>query len=189
MVTPDDKSAARQQARQVRRALHADHGDCADKIADQFFTRFPDRRIAITGYWPVGSEASVMAILRQVAEGGGQAALPVIVNEGAPLAFAPWRAGDAMIDGPHGILAPANPPVDDFQADILLVPLLAFDRRGHRLGQGGGYYDRTIALMRRNTNMQVIGVAYDGQGVDALPSEAHDQVLDMVVTEQRVIEF
>jgi 5-formyltetrahydrofolate cyclo-ligase len=124
-------------------------------------------------------------LMRALASRGHELALPRIVAKGAPLAFHLWREGDALIAGRHGIAEPdAGAPAAAPQ--ILLVPLLAFDPAGHRLGYGGGYYDRTLAALE---NVTAIGVAYAGQEVPDLPRQEHDRRLNFLVTEQGLRRF
>jgi 5-formyltetrahydrofolate cyclo-ligase len=142
----------------------------------------------VAGYWPIRDEADPRALMAALAARGHVLALPRIEARGSGLSFRRWRDGDALIDNPHGI---AEPQADAqiIIPDALLVPLLAFDAAGHRLGYGGGYYDRTLAVPRANGAVLVIAVAYAGQETALLPREAHDHGLDMVVTEKGVRKF
>jgi 5-formyltetrahydrofolate cyclo-ligase len=115
-------------------------------------------------------------------------ALPRVVARDEPLAFHRWKPGDELRRGAFGILEPAKDTPLAFP-HILLVPLLAFDARGHRLGYGGGFYDRTLDFLRANSTVRAIGVAYAGQEVGELPREDHDHVLDAIITENGVREF
>ena len=96
--------------------------------------------------------------------------------------------GVELISGPHGIAQPSGTEV--LSPDIVIVPLLAFDQRGNRLGQGGGYYDSTLAALRGEKEITAVGVAYASQAcLFNLPTEGHDEPLDMVVSEQSVLDF
>ncbi|HEX7008052.1 MAG TPA: 5-formyltetrahydrofolate cyclo-ligase, partial [Alphaproteobacteria bacterium] len=115
-----------------------------------------------------------------------------VVARGRPLVFRRWRPGQTFVAGSLG--EPAPPPdAPEVKPELLLVPLLAFDRRGYRLGYGGGYFDRTIAMLRAAPDMAgvggvlAVGLAYAAQEVPALPTEGHDQRLDWIVTETEII--
>jgi 5-formyltetrahydrofolate cyclo-ligase len=127
-------------------------------------------------YWPIRDEADPRALAQALATCGHSLALPRI--ERASLSFRRWNEGDALVDNHHGIAEPRD-GAEILIPTVILVPLLAFDATGHRLGYGGGYYDRALATL----NACAIGVAYAGQEVAALPREPHDRRLDSVVTE------
>ncbi len=127
-----------------------------------------------------------MDVLRALGARGFEMALPIVPSRGQPLIFRRWRAGDAMDTGPFEIAEPrAGQPV--LSPDLILAPLLAFDRTGARLGYGGGYYDRTIAGLRDKKPVTVVGIAYAAQEVDAVPCGETDVPLDWVVTETGAI--
>ena len=107
--------------------------------------------------------------------------VPVIAGKGRPLAFHRWAPGCAMVEGAFGALVPAEAEV--LEPEVLIVPLLAFDARGYRLGYGGGFYDRTLERLRAARDTVAIGFAYGAQEVDTVPTEPTDQRLDAVVTE------
>jgi 5-formyltetrahydrofolate cyclo-ligase len=142
----------------------------------------------VAGYWPVRDEADPRELMKVLAARGHALALPRIAAKGAALTFHRWREGDALVDNHHGISEP-RVETEILAADVVLVPLLAFDARGHRLGYGGGYYDRTLDALRENGNVTAVGVAYTGQEVEALPREPHDHKLDAIVTEKAVRRF
>jgi 5-formyltetrahydrofolate cyclo-ligase len=111
--------------------------------------------------------------------------VPVIAGAGLPLDFSLWEPGCALREGPFGAMVPK---VDRFiEPEILIVPLVAFDRAGGRLGYGGGFYDRTLEGLRSRRPTVAIGFAYSAQEAEGLPLEPTDQPLDMVVTEAEVI--
>lgn len=140
----------------------------------------------VAGYWPLGDEIDARPLMLALAGAGHDLALPVVVGSDSPLEFRRWAPGDDLIDGPHGTLRPTDtaPAVDPA---VLLVPLLAFDGAFFRLGYGGGYYDRTLARLRRTGPVTAIGLAFSVQQVPALPLGPWDQPLDMVVTERGVL--
>jgi 5-formyltetrahydrofolate cyclo-ligase len=121
------------------------------------------------------------------AAASGPVCVPVIAGKGKPLVFSRWTSDCAMKDGPFGARIPE---VDDFIIpQILIVPLVAFDRSGARLGYGGGFYDRTLEGLRARGAVLAIGYAYAAQEASDLPLEPTDQPLDMIVTENEIIEF
>jgi len=175
-VTGENKSALRLNARAARTALARACPDIAERIA-AFADAIEAGRI-VAGYWPVRDEADPRALMRALAGRGAALALPRIDAKGAALSFRRWQEGDALTDNHHGIAEP-RAEAEVLVPDVVLVPLLAFDARGHRLGYGGGYYDRTLASL----SARAIGVAYSGQEIDAIAAEPHDRRLDAVVTE------
>ena len=186
MSEPQDKAALRAKARALRKGLAWQAGAAASaQFAEHFFAHVPLRaRSLIAGYFPIGSEADPSALLEQAFEFGHACALPKVALEGAPLNFVAWRPGEALGPGPFGTREPPGDPLFHVP-NIVLVPLLAFDAGGHRLGYGGGYYDRTLALMRGGeAKFLAVGLAFAGQEVDALPADPHDQRLDWIVTEK-----
>jgi 5-formyltetrahydrofolate cyclo-ligase len=186
LTVPSDSSAnkglLRKGARASRAGLKRDTPDFAARIvpvADQF--ALPPKAV-IAGYWPVGDEADPRALMKALAARGATLALPRIEEKNAALSFRRWSEGDALVDNHHAI---QEPPAEAPRVapGLVLVPLLAFDATGHRLGYGGGYYDRTLAGLRAAGAVTAIGVAYAGQEIAAIPHEANDQRLDMVLTE------
>lgn len=136
----------------------------------------------IAGYAPMGSEIDDFPLLTYFYECGHVIALPVISDDHGVLSFASWTPGDALVSGPYGTRCP---PVNNATFVIptcLFVPLLGVDSAKYRLGQGGGYYDRTIAALRhQNPAIKTIGLAYPCQYIPEIPIEPHDQKLDFVV--------
>lgn len=145
----------------------------------------PDGAV-VAGYWAMRGEIDVRPVLEVLAERGQVTALPVVVDRKGPLVFRRWTVGEPLEEGPYGTRHP-RADAEEVRPVCLLVPLLAFDRRGYRLGYGGGYYDRTLALLRAQGPVVAIGIAYAGQEVEAIPTEPHDEKLDWVVTEKEVI--
>ena len=142
----------------------------------------------LAGYWPFGSEMDVRPPLVALDRTGVMLTLPEVVAKDRPLRFRAWRPEEALVEGPHGTFHPLN-TAPLMRPDVLLVPLLAFDRSGYRLGWGGGYYDRTLQLLRKTGECVAIGVAYSAQEVDELPRDEYDQPLDWVITEQQAIKI
>ena len=107
----------------------------------------------------------------------------MVIAKNTPLVFRQWAPGDALVLGRWNIKVPPE-EAPEVLPDVLLVPLLAFDRRGFRLGYGGGFYDRTLEKLRTLKKVTAIGIAYAGQEVDAVPYEEFDQRLDWIMTEK-----
>ena len=128
-----------------------------------------------------------MPLLRKLADAGARLALPVIMGRGLPLQFRSFSFGQALVRGPLGILQP--PAAAELIPDILLVPLAAFDRSGHRIGYGAGYYDRSIEALRNRNRTMAVGLAFAAQEIDAIPAQPHDAALDYVLTEARTFDF
>ena len=135
----------------------------------------------VSGFAPLADEFRAWPLLRRLAAEGYRLALPVMQGKGKPLVFRAWTPGDAMDSGVWGI---AKPKADKaaLEPDILIVPLLAFDPRGWRLGYGGGFYDRTLKGLRARKVVVAVGLAHDEQEVDAVPHLDYDQRLDWVLT-------
>ena len=138
---------------------------------------------------PIGSEADPSEIMRRAAARGHAIALPCVEVLAAPLVFRLWKPGDPLAAGPHGTKSPvADAPA--VTPALMLLPLLAFDRAGRRLGQGGGYYDRTLEALRSEGRQVVaVGLAFSAQEAEELPEERGDQRLDWIVTETAAIAF
>ncbi|MFN3209098.1 MAG: 5-formyltetrahydrofolate cyclo-ligase [Roseovarius sp.] len=144
------------------------------------------RGVPLAGYMPIRTEIDPLPAMAEAAA-HGPVGVPVIEAEGRPLNFSRWEPDGALRDGPFGAKVP---DVDDFfEPEILIVPLVAFDRNGGRLGYGGGFYDRTLELLRGKRATMAIGFAFAAQEAEGLPLESTDQPLDMVVTEKEVIGF
>ncbi|MEP6898307.1 MAG: 5-formyltetrahydrofolate cyclo-ligase [Rhodanobacter sp.] len=149
-----------------------------------------DTRVA--GYWATHGELPLNLVIPPLATRGQQFLLPMI-GKGRRLRFAPWQSGEAVQPNRHGIPEPVAPRelLEPFQLDLVLVPLLGFDRRGHRLGYGGGYYDRSFAFLNeqvRPTEPLLVGIAYDFQQLDIVNDEPWDVALDFIATDRELID-
>jgi 5-formyltetrahydrofolate cyclo-ligase len=144
------------------------------------------RSAAVSAFHPIRDEPDALELLAALVEDGFATALPVMVGPRAPLSFRLWRPDEPTLPGAMGIPEPlATAPT--VEPDLLFVPLACFDRRGHRIGYGAGYYDRTLEGLRSSRRVRAVGVAYGVCEVAAAPYEAHDQRLDVVVTELETI--
>lgn len=184
----DVKAALRLRAHAARSALSVDdRAEAASAVAALFFSRFtlqPDAVVA--AYWTVRDELDCQPILAQLMARNQPVVLPAVPGPEQPLQFRVWEQGAALDQAGFGTLAPsALAPKRD--PDLVIVPLLGFDKRGTRLGYGGGYYDRTLAQMK--TSPQVIGLAFAAQELDHIPRDTHDVPLDAVITEAGVRHF
>jgi 5-formyltetrahydrofolate cyclo-ligase len=180
------KTALRAVQRRQRRAAAATLGGmAAEAVAETLVRgfRLPAAGI-VSGYWPLEDEFDPRPCMDRLAGLGHPLALPRVQGRCRPLAFHAWQPGDPLFAGPFGVMEPdAEAPV--VSPRILLVPLLAFDRQGRRLGYGAGYYDMVLRDLRARTPAPIaIGVAFAAQEVDEVPVGPRDQALDAVVTER-----
>jgi 5-formyltetrahydrofolate cyclo-ligase len=143
---------------------------------------------AISAFWPMAEEIDIRPLLQALHADGHPLGLPRTPRRGEPLTFHAWRPGDALERGPVGTSQPsASAPA--IEPDALIVPLLAVDPAGYRLGYGGGYYDRTLARLRRRRAIVAIGVGFDAQRVEHVPTGANDARLDFLLTERALLAF
>ena len=142
----------------------------------------------VAGYSPIRSEIDPAPLMRNLAEQGAKLALPAVLSRGKSLAFRAWSPDDRLMMGPLGILEP-SPAAAELVPDIMLVPLAAFDREGHRIGYGAGHYDYTLAHLRKVKAITAVGTAFSLQEIKAVPALPHDVALDYVLTEKKVFDF
>jgi 5-formyltetrahydrofolate cyclo-ligase len=185
----DPKSALRRQQRLARNAFVKDLDANALRIA---FSQPPTplrqifaQHANVSGYWPITSEADPRSLLKAAQLSGCKAALPFIAHKSAPMQFLGWNDGDPLPIGEYGMEQPAiDKPI--IKPDVILLPLIAFDRQGGRIGQGGGHYDRALSLL---THAVKIGIAWSVQEVDNTHVDPWDIPLDFVLTEREWIEI
>src|SRR5215218_11431915 len=144
--------------------------------------------MVVSGYSPIRSEIDPFPLMRTLAARGARLALPAVMARGKSLAFRAWSPDDRLMLGPLGILEP-SPAAAELIPDIMLVPLAAFDREGHRIGYGAGHYDFTLAHLRKAKVITAIGAAFAVQEIKAVPALPHDVALDYVLTEKKVFDF
>jgi 5-formyltetrahydrofolate cyclo-ligase len=176
------KAALRRRMAALRDAVRpaADTGAGAARLLAAIGSADP-----VAAYWPMRSEADPRPMLRVLHAQGRSLCLPVVVARSVPLGFRLWTPDTPMVPGGFGVLVPeADRPV---VPAVLVVPLLAFDRAGYRLGYGGGFYDRTLAALRAAGPVQAVGFAWAAQEVAAVPRTIDDQRLDIIVTETETI--
>ncbi len=185
MTLDQVKATARKAAFARRKAAHAAGGDgrAARHLADWLA---PHRGRVLAGYMPIRTEIDPRPVMAEMVR-HGPVGVPVIQGPGQPLKFRAWTPDAEMVAGPFGALVPETGAW--LVPEVLIVPLVAFDRAGGRLGYGGGFYDRTLARLRAARPTLAVGFAYAAQEADRLPLEPTDQPLDAIVTERGVIPF
>jgi 5-formyltetrahydrofolate cyclo-ligase len=181
MSLTDAKAAARKAAF-VRRKAAFDAGDRGAGAARLVEVLAPEAGKVLAGYMAMRTEIDPSPAM---AAHLGPVCVPVIQGKGLALRFREWSPQAAMVEGAFGALIPASG--DWLVPEVLIVPLVAFDRRGFRLGYGGGFYDRTLERLRAEGPVLAVGFAWAAQEDPALPIEPTDQRLDLIVTEREVI--
>ncbi|MBI6630098.1 5-formyltetrahydrofolate cyclo-ligase [Pontibaca salina] len=179
-----DKTKARKDAFARRKTAHAASGKDAAAHLAAVLARY--RGMPLSGYLPIRTEIDPLPAMAEAAA-HGPVGIPVIPGPDQPLNFARWTPDMPLVDGPFGAAIPAEP--EFFEPELVIVPLVAFDAYGGRLGYGGGFYDRTLELLRQRRPTLAIGFAFDQQEAESLPLEPTDQPLDMLVTQSRVLNF
>jgi 5-formyltetrahydrofolate cyclo-ligase len=192
MAVEDEKQELRRTAKENRAAAQAAGADSAARLADNFQSALPGFGEAgasgiIAGYWPMADEIDIRPLLAALHDQGRTIVLPVVAGSGEPLIFRRWLPEMALQEGTFGTLHPGADAQEETPG-LLLVPLLAFDGRGARLGWGGGFYDRTLAHLRAAGPVIAVGAAYHGQRMERVPQMPGDQPLDWIVTDEDVIE-
>jgi 5-formyltetrahydrofolate cyclo-ligase len=183
------KAELRREALARRDALPpAERAQAAEAIAARAFPLAVDAGMIVSGFMPMKSEINPLPLMRELAAAGARLALPVVAGRGKPLIMRAWGIGEPLGAGVWGIREPP-PSAAVIAPDILLVPLLAFDRAGHRIGYGAGYYDMTIAALRARQAVLAVGLAFAAQEIAAVPATPHDAPLDLVLTEREVIDL
>ncbi len=188
MDLADVKRRARGEAARRRAAAHERFRDVAKQALAERGLPFPKgpEQAVVSGFFPYKSEISILALLQRLAGEGWVIAMPVVMGEGKPLVFRQWSFGDATVPDVWNIPVPPETAAL-LLPDVLLVPGLAFDRAGYRLGYGGGFYDRTLDKLRRIKPVVAIGAGYHAQLVDAVPHGVHDVALNFVMTEEETV--
>ncbi len=177
------KSDLRVQLRLRRRELALTHPDAAEKAAEHLLLLDLPAFKVVSGYHPLGGELDPGPVLQRLQAHGARVALPVALDRHSPLIFRAFEPGQTL--APDAVRVPSpTPDAERLEPDLVITPLLGFDRHGHRLGQGAGHYDRTLEALRAARRIWVIGLAYSGQEVEDLPCEPHDQRLDAILTEK-----
>jgi 5-formyltetrahydrofolate cyclo-ligase len=175
------KAAARQAA--IARRTGQDPAQGAALTAHLLDAAIVPPGAIVAGFWPIQDEIDIRPLLAALHARGHPIALPVTGRRGERLVFRVWRPGEPLVSGRFGT---SHPSGEERTPDVLLIPLLAFDRAGNRLGYGGGFYDRTLALLPHALR---IGCAFAAQELDAVPAGEYDAPLHAVATERGVLRF
>ena len=186
------KTALRVLVRSRRKQLALEHPEAdwmiVEVAREPLSARFPDPAGKVAAlYAGLGAEIDARRHLADwLIEQGWTLALPRVEGEDGHMVFRQWAPGDTLIHDQIGLNAP-EPSKPALEPDLVVTPLLAFDREGRRLGQGGGYYDRALEALRARKSVFMLGLAYVGQETQGLPDEPHDQRLDAILTESEYI--
>ena len=182
------KAALRIKAHAARAALpQADRADAALAVRQYFFESITlNAGDIVAAYWRIRDELDCQPILVRLMDSNQTVVLPVVLGPDEPLDLRVWEQGASLYEAGFGTLAPSE-LAPKAEPDIVIMPLLGFDKMGTRLGYGGGYYDRTLAKMRKKP--MLVGLAFAAQELDAIPREAHDVPLDAIVTEAGMRHF
>ena len=189
MTTLSDlKADTRKAAAKLRNAAHDSLQDAAPLalMGHNFPVQPTVARKVVSAFFPYKSEIDTRPLLGKLAGEGWTTCLPIVLALGEPLMFRRWMPGEPTVPGVWDIPRPSD-DAPEVEPDVLLVPLMAFDKQGYRLGYGGGFYDRTLEKLRAKKPVVAIGVAYAAQETEAVPRDAHDQPLDYVMTERGVL--
>lgn len=183
------KRQARKAAQARRIQAHRTHPGAGRALVENFpDALWPAIGTVVSGYRAFGPEIDAGPLMESFHLEQVRLALPRVVGRGQPLDFHHWSPGDELDKGPFGVEEPL-PGSDLATPKLVLVPLLAADLRGHRLGYGAGYYDMTLARLREQGPVTAVGLCYDEQIIRKVPAGKHDQPVDWVVTEQRAIQI
>ena len=179
------KQALRKKALIAARSSASAYGEEAGlRVAKSFLGAIPlPAGATVSGYAPLRSEIDPMPLLTRLHARGHPVALPFVDGIDRPLLMKRWRPGEPLLAGQFGARQPLAES-EDLMPDILIVPLVAFDTQGYRLGRGGGFYDRTIAELKARGPVLTVGLCFSAQNILNIPREIHDQKLDWVVTEE-----
>jgi 5-formyltetrahydrofolate cyclo-ligase len=188
-IEASDKSTLRQSALARRETMPAaERAAAVETVTHRRFPVVVSPGMIVSGYSPMKSEFNPVPLMRTLADAGASLALPVTPKRGNPLIMRAWAFGDELASGVWGIREP-KPESPEVFPDIMLVPLAAFDRTGHRIGYGAGYYDMTIARIRAMKSVTTIGLAFAVQEIGKVPATPFDQQLDLVLTENETIDL
>jgi 5-formyltetrahydrofolate cyclo-ligase len=182
-LTGTDKTALRADMKLLREEAHARDPDAGETLAGKFPLKLLERYGPIvSGYWPIGSEIDPLPLMEKLAGAGAKLALPRVEDDGE-MSFGLGSPGEPLEERPFGLKEPLE-SAPRTQPTLVLVPLLAFDKMGNRLGYGKGHYDRTLLQIRQDGRVFACGLGFYVQMLDELAAEPHDQPLDWAMTER-----
>lgn len=186
MAVAPSKEVIRKEAADRRAALKSQIADLSLALAQQFLAQVPVPQDAIvSSYWAIGDEADPQFLESELRRRGHRIVMPRVAGRNQPLDFHLWETGAKLVRGGFGLSEPSR-DWPKLNPDVLIVPMLAFDRAGYRVGYGAGYYDRTIRGLRAAKSVTAAGFAFAVQEFPELPHLAHDEKLDWIVTENGV---
>lgn len=191
-MSAQDKAGLRRSLRRARRSLSKNERVRAERAANRFLKRHIRRRGRIGIYWPIGSELRLNSFIQTALTRGAGLYLPYIEPHSLRLWFTPYQADSRKAERSRGRLAVpqfGGKKIRAHRLTVLLVPLVGIDRQGYRLGQGGGYYDATLAALKGRLKPHTVGVGFSCQLCGSLPREAHDIALDAFVSEKGAVCF
>ena len=177
------KQSSRVQASKIRDAIPESQRleNSSALLAFDLLPLCHDYSKVIAGYYPIRSELDCLPLLEKLRDQGFSIALPIVLGDDKALSFKAWTLETKLIKGRFGILIP-DEGAKDLEPDVVLVPLLAFDRQGTRLGYGKGHYDRTLEHLKKHKEVISVGIAYNEQEFEKLPCDDYDQKLDWILT-------
>jgi 5-formyltetrahydrofolate cyclo-ligase len=177
------KEFIRKQAADRRAVLKPQIAELSLALAQQFLAQVPVAQDAVvSSYWAIGDEADPQFLESELRRRGHRIVMPRVAGRNQPLDFHMWEAGSKLVRGGFGLSEPSRDWLK-LNPDVLIVPMLAFDGAGYRVGYGAGYYDRTIRALRAVKSIIAVGFAFAVQEFSELPHLAHDERLDWIVTE------
>lgn len=183
MLTRWRKTQARTRAARARAAAHSADPAAGARLADHFPDEiWPPLNSVVAGYRAIRDEIDPAPLLETFYCDQVRIALPCVVGPGRPLVFRNWAPGDPFVTGAFGVEEP-EPSQVEVRPTLVLVPLLAFDLAGRRLGYGAGFYDRTLERLRQAGPVTAVGIAYEAQRMARVPTDRHDRPVDWIVTE------
>lgn len=184
------KTLLRAQMKAVRAEASRKEPGAGTAAAEHLPQSYLGRFSVVAGYQPMGSEIDPSALLARFAAAGAQIVLPRTAPKGSglPLSFHLWSPGQSLVKSAFGVAEP-SPEAVLLDPDLVIVPMLAFDGHGHRMGYGQGHYDRTLEALRTRYPLVAIGLAFEAQRVASVPREDHDQPLDGILTQTRYIDL
>ena len=190
MSIDEIKKSARIEAAEIRNRAASENPNAGDQLCDQILNNAIQLGLSlpyhVSAFLPIGSEIDTLPTMRALTDLGHVTGLPVVMAKAQPLIFRKWFVGEELVPGAFGTSEPL-PSEPEIIPEVLLVPLLAFDADGYRLGYGGGFYDRTIEKLELDAPITTVGVAFSAQQVDTVPRGPHDRALQWIATEKQVI--